>query len=251
MTATGGLLAASLAIVALVYASIGHAGATGFIAVMAMAGVEPDVIRPTALGLNVVVAAIATVQFWRAGHIQGRLFVPLASGSLPAALLGGYADPPTAFFEFVVGCVLLASAISIVRGIPSVIDRTPDVHRRLPFAILIVLGIVLGLLSGLTGVGGGVFLTPTLLAINVAPVRQVAAVSAPFILVNSIAGLTGAFVAGRSFPPLGIAMLVSVAVGGLIGSQLGAFRLPAGILRGVMGVVLVVAGMKLCLSGLR
>ena len=219
---------------------------------MTLFGLDPQVIRPTALMLNVIVASIVTAQFWRAGHFRPRLFLPLAAASVPAAAAGGAANLPTAAFEAIVGVVLLFSAVRIVvepRGEAGDADVDPTGASRFTSLFLIALGGSLGLLSGLTGVGGGVFLTPALLALRVAPVRQVAAVSAPFILVNSIAGLLGGFAAGRPLPPIGLAVIGAVVVGGAVGSQLGAFRVSPQGLRRLMGVVLVVAGLKLLLKG--
>ena len=246
------VLTLAIGAVALLYASVGHAGATGYIAVMTLFGLDPQVIRPTALMLNVIVASIVTAQFWRAGHFRPRLFLPLAVASVPAAAAGGAASLPTAAFEAIVGVVLLFSAVRIVvepRGEAGDADVDPTGASRFTSLFLIALGGSLGLLSGLTGVGGGVFLTPALLALRVAPVKQVAAVSAPFILVNSIAGLLGGFAAGRPLPPIGLAVIVAVVVGGAVGSQLGAFRVSPQGLRRLMGVVLVVAGLKLLLKG--
>ena len=246
------VLTLAIGAVALLYASVGHAGATGYIAVMTLFGLDPQVIRPTALMLNVIVASIVTAQFWRAGHFRPRLFLPLAAASVPAAAAGGAANLPTAAFEAIVGVVLLFSAVRIVvepRGEAGDADVDPTGASRFTSLFLIALGGSLGLLSGLTGVGGGVFLTPALLALRVAPVKQVAAVSAPFILVNSIAGLLGGFAAGRPLPPIGLAVIGAVVVGGAVGSQLGAFRVSPQGLRRLMGVVLVVAGLKLLLKG--
>jgi uncharacterized membrane protein YfcA len=247
------LLTLAIGAVALLYASVGHAGATGYIAVMTLFGLDPQVIRPTALMLNVIVASIATAQFWRAGHFRPRLFLPLAAASVPAAAAGGAANLPTAAFEAIVGVVLLLSAVRVVvepRGESGDADVDPTGASRFTSIFLLALGGSLGLLSGLTGVGGGVFLTPALLALRAAPVKQVAAVSAPFILVNSIAGLLGGCAAGHPLPPIGLAVIGVVVVGGAVGSQLGAFRVSPRGLRRLMGVVLGVAGLKLLLKGL-
>lgn len=245
------LLTLAIGAVALLYASVGHAGATGYIAVMTLFGLDPQVIRPTALVLNVIVASIATAQFWRAGHFRPRLFLPLAAASVPAAAAGGVANLPTAAFEAVVGLVLLFSAVRIVgeaRGTAAEAEAVAPTAPRFTIPFMLILGGSLGLLSGLTGVGGGVFLTPALLALRAAPVKEVAAVSAPFILVNSLAGLLGGFAAGRAVPPIGLAVIAAVVVGGGIGSQLGAFRVSPRGLRLLMGVVLVVAGLKLLMK---
>lgn len=248
-----GWLGPAIFTIALVYASVGHAGATGYVAALTLAGLPPDVIRPTALVLNVGVATIATTQFARAGHLRRDLAVPLAVAGVPAAFLGGMLGLPPAAFEAVVGTVLAVSALGLAGRALGLAGRAlglerrsvePD-SRRLGPMPLAILGAGLGLLAGLTGVGGGVFLTPALLALGAAPVREIAAASAAFILVNSLAGLGGGLVAGRSIPPVGLQVVAAALVGGAIGSQLGAFRLPVRALEGLMGLVLAVAAGKL------
>lgn len=245
-----GLLPLAIGIVALLYATVGHAGATGYIAVLTLAGAEPAVIRPTALVLNVLVATIGTVQFARAGHFRAALFRPLAMASVPAAAVGGMLTLPHAAFEGVIGIVLLVSALRIAGETlwPANSEEAGPAALPPPRLAPVWLGLLgggIGLLSGLTGVGGGVFLTPALLALRAAPVRTAAAVSAAFILVNSVAGLAGRVVAGAAVPPVAWPLVVAVAVGGLAGAWLGAFRLAVPMLRTVLAVVLALAGLKL------
>ena len=243
------LLALVLGLVALLYASVGHAGATGYIAVLSLAGVAAEVIRPTALLLNVVVATIATVQFARAGHLRTALLVPLVAASVPCAFAAGAIRVPTAVLEGVLGLVLLASGVRIMidaalHGRRDTAD-TPTVDRPPPAAALAVLGGLVGVLSGLTGVGGGVFLTPALLAVGAAPVKTLAAVTAPFILVNSLAALAGGVVVGRPLPVTAASWIIAAVVGGAVGSQWGAFRLPVATLRLLMAGVLAFASAQL------
>jgi uncharacterized membrane protein YfcA len=251
---TGWPLAAAVAVVAAIYAAVGHAGATGYIAVMTLWGIPPEVIRPTALVLNVLVATIGTVQFARAGHFDGRLLVPLVVASVPAAAVGGWLTLPTAAFETLLGIVLGFATFRIAmeafapgRGLPG--DAAGSILRLpakplLRTAVLVATGGSVGFLSGLTGVGGGVFLTPVLLALRAAPVRTIAATSAAFILVNSLAGLAGGIAAGRSIPLPGFALVVAAAMGGAIGAHLGAFRLPVTAIRLLMAAVLAMASVK-------
>lgn len=245
------LLPLAIGLVALLYASVGHAGATGYIAVMTLLGMPAAVVRPTALSLNVIVATIASVQFFRAGHFRPRIFWPLVAASVPCAFVGGAITLPTATFEAVLGSVLLASAARMMLDARRPVSDTgeispslPERPRRTP-AMLGALGGGVGLLSGLTGVGGGVFLTPALLALGAAPVKNIAAVTAPFILVNSLAGLGGGLLAGRPFPSASLPMIAAAVLGGGLGSHFGAFHLPARILRLLMAAVLMFASMKL------
>jgi len=248
------LLPVFVGLVALLYASVGHAGATGYIAVMTLLGLPAQTVRPTALVLNVIVASIATVQFCRAGHFRHRLFWPLALASVPCALFGGAVTLPTAAFEAVLGIVLLVSAAQIARGA----HREGAVEHELAAAtvrprlagtgFMAAIGGGIGLLSGFTGVGGGVFLTPALLALHAAPVKNIAAVTAPFILVNSLAGLAGGLLAGRAIPSISLSVIAAALLGGAVGAQLGAFRLPVRTLRLLMAAVLACASIKLLAS---
>ena len=154
--------------IAFMYATVGHAGATGYIAIMTLFGVPAEAIRPVALFLNVIVGVITAGQFARAGYFRSHLIIPLICGSIPAALVGGWLMPPIPVFEIIVGCVLLLSAFRIGYTKEFQEDSTTG-EPSLVRGVLVMAGVVLGLLSGLTGVGGGVFLTPTLLAMRVAP----------------------------------------------------------------------------------
>jgi uncharacterized protein len=239
-------LAVAIGAVALLYAAVGHAGATGYIAVMTLFGIVPGVIRPTALVLNVLVASIASVQFFRAGQFRSGLFWPLAAASVPGALLGGMLRLPTEAFEKLVGAVLIVSAIRLLYDAwptRSRKDITPTSPPAPP--LLAAIGAGIGLLSGLTGVGGGVFLTPILLALRAAPVREVAAITAPFILVNSLAGIAGGLAAGRAVPPISLPVIAAAILGGAIGSQLGAYHLPVRVIQLLMAAVLMIASVKL------
>jgi uncharacterized protein len=254
---TDWLVPVAVLAVAILYASVGHAGATGYIAVMGLVGLAPEVIRPTALVLNLVVAAIGTVQFARAGHVRRDLLVPLVIASVPAAAVGGALSLPTSVFEGLLGLVLAGSALRIVldalwsRATAGGAAEAPPAVRGLSLPLLAAIGAGLGLASGLTGTGGGVFLTPLLLALGVATTRQVAAVSVVFILVNSAAGLGGWLTSGRSMAAIDPWVVMAAAAGGLVGSQAGAFQLPVRWLRLLMALVLAVASVKLLGESLR
>ena len=247
-------LTLAFGLIALLYASIGHAGATGYVALMALYELDTDSIRPTALCLNIIVASITTIQFWRAGHFRINFFFPIAVISIPAATLGGAIKLPTNAFESLVGIVLIISAYVVLpiavnhsQKLTGLLGIQPEYWRRRPQ--LAAIGGGLGFLSGLTGVGGGVFLTPTLLSFQQFPVKQVAALSAPFILLNSVAGLMGGWLVGNAAPNINIPIITAVVLGGIIGSQTGAFIISPRMLRYFTSAVLVVAGSKLLIQG--
>ncbi len=230
----------AVGVIAFLYSSVGHAGASGYIAIMTLWGLAPTVIRPTALVLNILVAFIGAFQFWRAGHFAWRLFWPFALLSIPAAYLGGYLQPSASVLRILIGLVLLFSAGRLIfrRG-----DPPEVVSPSRPTAIGVGAGI--GFLSGLTGTGGGIFLTPLLLFFRWAPIRQAAAVSALFILVNSIAGLVGYFTASHSIPSLGFVLATAAVIGGTLGSHLGSRHFPIRTISILLATVLVIAGLKL------
>ena len=233
-------LCLAIAVIAFLYSSVGHAGASGYIATMTLFGLAATVIRPTALVLNILVATIGSFQFWRAGHFSWKLFWPFALLSVPAAYLGGYIQPSASILRILIGLVLLFSAARLIfrRG-----DPAETVAPSKPTAVGVGAG--LGFLSGLTGTGGGIFLTPLLLFRRWAHIRQAAAISAVFILVNSIGGLVGYFTAVRSLPVLGLYLAIPAIIGGTIGSHLGSRRFPVRAISILLAIVLAIAGTKL------
>ena len=240
------ILALCFLVVGGLYAAVGHAGASGYLAVMALLSVAPEVMRPTALAINVLVATIAFVQFARAGHFSWRLFWPFAAASIPAAYLGGMKDLPTHALKVAIGVVLLLTALRMawvaLRPPKAKPEPTPP---ALPAAL--ALGGVLGLVAGLTGTGGGIFLSPVMLLFNWADPKRTAATASLFILLNSLAGLTGLASAGWT-PAPSLALLAAAAcLGGLIGSTLGSRRATPRSLNLTLAAVLLIAGGKLVL----
>jgi len=238
------LIAFAVLAVAFLYSSVGHAGASGYIAVLALAGFSPAVIKPTALVLNILVAAIGSYQFARAGHFRWNLLWPFALTAAPAAFLGGYLDLPTQVFKVLVGVVLLFSALRFFLKPGDPAEVTPP---RVPVAL--AAGAGLGLMSGLTGTGGGIFLTPLMLLCKWAKTKNVAATSVVFILVNSSTGLAGFVSSGRPVPSLAWALAVAAVAGGTLGSYLGSRRFPVRTIQLLLAGVLVIAGVKLVLGG--
>jgi uncharacterized membrane protein YfcA len=234
------VLSVAIFLVALLYSSVGHAGASGYIAVLTLFGLGVDVVRPTALALNILVAAIGFVQWWRSGFFSWSLFWPLALLSVPAAFVGGWLRVPTAYLQVLLGLVLWFSAWRLLY-------RKDDPHEivRPSRTASLASGAGVGFLSGLTGTGGGIFLTPLMLFSRWARVKEAAAVSALFIFVNSSSGLAGYLSGGGSLPEFAWPLAVVVALGGFIGAHLGSRHLPVRGIAMLLAAVLVIAGAKL------
>jgi uncharacterized membrane protein YfcA len=236
-------LALAVLVVAFLYSSVGHAGASGYIAVMTLFSLAPAAVKPAALVLNIFVASIGTWQFWRAGHFSWRLFWPFAVLAMPMAFVGGYTNLPTNTFKVLVGIVLLVSAaLFIVRPSNDTVARDPN---RL---LAIITGGALGLLAGLTGTGGGIFLTPLLLLMRRAKTKAVAAASALFILVNSVSGLLGNLSSTKNLPSFSFILLGAAVAGGAAGSYFGSQRFNHIVIKRLLAVVLTIAGLKLILA---
>jgi len=244
MSANDLILAVMLALTALLYSSVGHAGASGYLAAMALFDMAPAQMKPTALVLNAVVSATATWNFWRAGWFRWRLFWPFAVASIPFAYLGGAITLPDVYYRPLVGAVLAYSAVRLLMNpTPAQTDPKPP---TVPLAV--AAGAILGLLSGLTGVGGGIFLSPLIVLAGWGTVREASGVAAPFILVNSLAGLLGRGLSAAGLPAAVPFWLAAVFVGGAIGSWLGARRLPLLSIRRLLAIVLLLAGGKMLLA---
>ncbi|MSU57371.1 MAG: sulfite exporter TauE/SafE family protein [Pedosphaera sp.] len=239
------LLALLIFVAALLYSSVGHAGASGYLAAMALFNLAPDVMKPTALVLNLVVATVGTIRFARAGHFAWNIFWPFAVTSIPCAFLGGWLKLPMTTYKIILGGVLIFAA---ARMAFKVADHAAG-PKPLPLVPALFSGAALGLLSGLTGVGGGIFLSPLLLLLRWADVRKTAGVSVAFILVNSASGLLGHLASVRNVPHEIIWWAPAALIGGLLGSELGSRRLAPMTMRRLLAVVLVVAGVKMLASG--
>jgi uncharacterized protein len=227
---------------AALYASVGHGGASSYLAVMGLFSLAPDVMKPTALALNILVASVATFKFYRAGLFSWRLFWPFAVASIPAAFVGGAVMLPARSYKIVVGVVLLYAAVWMFRSALRPISK--ETHSP-PLWAAVLAGLAIGFLSGLTGVGGGIFLSPLLLSMGWAETRATSGVAAPFILVNSIAGLLGHMASVSQLPPNVPVWGAAALIGGWIGASYGSKRAPVPVLRQLLSLVLVVASVKL------
>lgn len=235
------LLALCLMLGATLYSSVGHGGASSYIAIMALFGVPTAVMRPTALALNVLVSGFASVRFIRAGQFRWRILWPFLLGALPMAYVGGMIALPSNIYRPIVGVVLWLSAARLLW--PRALRASTET-RDPPIVLAILAGIGIGLLSGLTGTGGGIFLSPLLLLFAWAQPKQASGVAAVFIFANSISGLAGN-VASLQQLPEGLPLFAgAVLAGATIGTTLG-IKLPERLVLRSLGLVLIVAGAKL------
>jgi uncharacterized protein len=236
------ILTLLILVAALLYSSVGHAGASGYLAAMALMGVSPAVMKPTALTLNIIVAIIATAKYYRVGAFSWHLFWPFALASTPFAYLGGALTLPGHIYKPLVGAVLIYAAW---RSFLTAHNPALPAGVRPHLAILLLAGTALGFLSGLTGVGGGIFLSPLLLFFRWAQVKVISGIAAAFILVNSIAGLLGVVTSAIELPSTLPYWAVAAVVGGFVGAEYGSKRLGNPTIQKILAVVLVIAGAKM------
>lgn len=238
-------LAIAFLLIALVYASVGQAGASGYIAIMALLGFAPIAMKITALALNLLVAAIGTIMFLRAGRLSWRSVWPFAVLGFPFSLLGGATQLPADVYYPVVGVVLVLSALQMARTALRKPSSFPVEAVEPPFIAALATGAVIGFVSGTTGTGGGVFLAPVILAMNWGTARQTAATTAVYNLMNSAAALLGAWAWWDQIPAALPGWLIAVAAGGSLGAFVGSRYLPDMWLRIILAVILLASGLRL------
>lgn len=234
-----------LLLVAFLYAAVGHGGASGYLALMALWGVAPDVMKPTALVLNLFVSLTSFIQFYRSGHFRWQLFWPFAVLSVPMAFVGGSIKIDAALYKQMLGVLLLIPVARLL------LFPNPPASALRPANTVGAgaIGAVIGFLSGLIGIGGGILLSPVVLLLRWADQKQTAAISALFIFVNSVSGLMGQVSKGLQLSTDMIGYIVVAFAGGLLGAWLGAGRLPQQALKYVLALVLLVAVYKLIFAG--
>lgn len=241
------LLGALFFAASILYSSVGHGGASGYLAAMGLFGVAPAIMRPTALVMNIAVASISLYKFSRANGFHWRLFWPFAATAVPMAFVGGRIQLPVVWFGVLVGCVLLFSAVRLFIETLNADQPTRKIKGPPPLVLALFLGAAIGLLSGLTGVGGGIFLSPLLVLTGWASVRDSAAPTAAFVLVNSISGLLGLLSRQPTLPEALPYWIAAVIIGGLIGATYGSRRLGNNRMRQALAAVLLIAGAKMVL----
>lgn len=239
------LLSAAFLMIAMIYAAVGQAGASGYIAIMGLSGFEPVAMKTTALSLNLLVAGIGTALFLKAGRLSWRTIWPFSILGFPFSMLGGAVHLPEHLYFPLVGIVLILSALQMARSVFQQRSIAPDTPVAPPFTAALATGAVIGFVSGTTGTGGGVFLAPIILSMRWATPKQTAAVTAVYNLLNSAAALLGAFATWRYLPEALPAWLLAVAAGGSIGAYLGSRYLPDRWLRAILAGLLLLSGLKL------
>jgi hypothetical protein len=230
------------AVAAALYSSVGHGGASAYLAIMAFFAVAPETMRPTALALNLVVAGLAAVRFWSRGQVNLRLLLAFAVTATPAAFLGGAIELPPDLYRPLVGVLLWAASARLLWRPKATAERPAN-----PPALMVTLpaGAGLGLLAGLTGTGGGIFLSPLIILFGWETPRRTSGVAAGFIFLNSLAGLAGNAASVGSLPSELPILIAAVGAGALLGTWLGVDRLPRERIVQALALVLIVAGAKL------
>ena len=230
-----------LFLVAFLYASVGHGGASGYLALMAIFSIAPDVMKPTALLLNLFVSLTSFIQFYRGKHFDWKLFLPFAIASIPMAFVGGMISVDTFVYKKILGVLLLIPIIRFlffsnisIKGL-----------KKSNIVLSLLIGAAIGFLSGLIGIGGGIILSPVLLLLKWSDMKQTAAISALFIFVNSLSGLAGQLTKGINFSPDMYAYVAIAFVGGICGAYYGSLRFKQNVLKYILAVVLMVASYKL------
>lgn len=236
------ILVVLIFVAALLYSSVGHGGASGYLAAMAIVGISPEVMRPTALTLNILVASIATVKYFRAGAFSWNLFWPFALASIPFAYIGGTLILPGQIYKPLVGAVLIYAAWYSFR---TAHQSAQILAGRPNISVLFFAGAALGLLSGLTGVGGGIFLSPLLLYFRWAKVKIISGIAAAFILVNSISALLGITASAPVLPSALPLWAAAAVIGGFAGAEYGSKRMGNPTIQKILAIVLVIAGTKM------
>jgi uncharacterized membrane protein YfcA len=239
-------IAALMAVAAALYSSVGHGGASAYLAIMALFSVAPETMRPTALALNLVVAGLGAARYGLSGQTNWKLLFAFAVTAMPAAYLGGGIQLPPEYYKPLVGALLVAAAVRLFWSPKQLAYRAVSTPRLL---VTLPAGAALGFLAGLTGTGGGIFLSPLIILFAWETPRHTSGVAAGFIFLNSIAGLLGNLSAVRAVPAEMPWLMGAVALGALLGTWLGVEKLPRERLLQALGLVLVLAGAKLILGG--
>jgi uncharacterized protein len=235
------LFSIALIVIAFLYSSVGHGGASGYLALMTIFAFPVAIMKPSALLLNLFVSSISFFFYYRMNYFRPKLFYPFAIASIPAAFLGGFVTLDHAAYKIILGIVLVFAALRLF-GIFNFKEKKA-VTINIPLAL--VIGFAIGLVSGMLGIGGGIILSPILLFLGWANIKESAAISSLFIFVNSFAGLLGFFLAGKTIPTESFYLVPIAVTGGVLGGFYGSGYFSNKTLKFVLGTVLLMASVKL------
>ena len=235
------LFSFALIVIAFLYSSVGHGGASGYLALMTIFAFPVAIMKPSALLLNLFVASISFFFYYRKNYFRPKLFYPFAIASIPAAFIGGFVTLDNTIYKVVLGLVLVFAALRLF-GIFNFKEKEA-VKINLPFALAI--GFAIGLLSGMLGIGGGIILSPILLFLGWASVKESAAISSLFIFVNSFTGMLGFLMGGKTIPVESFYLVPIAVVGGVLGGFYGSGYFSNKTLKVVLGTVILMASVKL------
>ena len=233
-----------LFVLAFLYSSVGHGGASGYLAVLVLFNAAPETMKTSALLLNVFVSLISFTMYARSGYFHWKLFLPFAIASIPAAFIGATIQLDESIYKKILGICLLFPILRL----SGLIGTEPDELKSFKWGYGLIIGAIIGLLSGMIGIGGGIILSPIILLLHWAKMKETAAVSALFIFVNSIAGLAGHLSKGILFEPYIFILLAVAIIGGLAGSYLGARMFQNKLLSYILAFVLLIASVKLIIT---
>ena len=235
---------ACLPVVAFLYAAVGHGGASGYLALMALFSFAPEEMKPTALLLNLFVAAISFLHYWKAGYFNWRLFLAFAIGSIPLSYYGGTLNVDPKIYKVILGVLLIFAILKML----NVFGKESEVIKQPNWIIALLVGAAIGFFSGLIGIGGGIILSPVILLLHWGKMKEVAAVSALFIWVNSAAGMAGQLQTGVEFGSNSWLFVGLTVVGGFFGAYIGSSKMNNSTVRYLLAFVLLLAAVKLILT---
>lgn len=230
-----------LFIVAFLYASVGHGGASGYLALMALFSFNPAIMKSSSLVMNIFVSFIAFFQFYRGGHFKWKLLLPFIITSIPASFIGAYITLDELTYKKILGVLLIFPILRLL----GIIGKESDTIKELNWLWALSIGAIIGLLSGMIGIGGGIILSPIILLLHWGNMKQTAAVSALFIFLNSIAGLVGLMLKGTAIDDNIYNWVLIAIAGGMAGAYIGRKFLSTKALKAILSLVLVIASIKL------